>query len=86
MSNPGGVSNGTTGRLLLEWMRLLGWHIELEDEGLEGVAEHLTEHGERLVVRARATEQADLAGLLFERALAALEASRVRAQLGAAAA
>jgi hypothetical protein len=67
-------------------MRLLGWRIELEDEGLEGVAEHLTDHGERLVVRARATEQADLAGLLFERALAALEASRTRAEPGAAAA
>jgi hypothetical protein len=65
-------------------MRLLGWQICIEDEGLEGVAEHLTGHGERLVVRARAAEQAELAGLLFERALAAFEASRARAELRAA--
>lgn len=79
-------SNGKAGGLLLDWMRLLGWQIELSDEGLEGVAEHMTAGGEHLVVRARATDQAELSGLLFERAMAALEASRARAELDAAAA
>jgi hypothetical protein len=78
-----GVAAGT---LLLEWMRLLGWQIRLEQDGLEGVAEHLTEHGERLVVRARAEQASELAGALFERALASLEASRARLDSTAAAA
>jgi hypothetical protein len=80
------VRGGEAGNLLLDWMRLLGWQIRLEQDGLEGVAEHMTDQGERLVVRVRAEQPSELAGVLFERALASLEASRARLDSAAAAA
>ena len=81
------VQAGTAGGgLLIEWLRLIGWKVRLEGDGVEAVAEHLTQCGERLVVRVRAAEQSELAGLLFERAMASLEASRARSNLRAEAA
>jgi hypothetical protein len=59
------------GQLMLAWMRLLGWKLEI-DAG-HAVGEHVTEAGERLVVRAHGESTAELACSLFEQAMAALE-------------
>ena len=62
---------------LVRWLSLLGWRVSLaEGDRVEAVAEHVTDQGVVLHVEASAESTADAGWLLFERAVAALEAQR----------
>jgi hypothetical protein len=66
------------GKLLVSWLRLLGWVVVVEER--EGrwiaLARHERAAGEALEVRATAPTHAELAWNLFERALRTLERRR----------
>jgi hypothetical protein len=61
------------GVLLLNWLRLLGWRVDIDRDGDEwiGRARHITPTGEELFVGACAESQRELVSELFCRALSA---------------
>jgi len=70
------ISAERDGSLLLGWLGLLGWSIELEDGGDRwvGTARHLVESGDDITVSAAAESRSALAWQLFRGALCGLEA------------
>jgi hypothetical protein len=62
------------GALLVGWLRLLGWRIDIEREGDEwtGVARRFDGYGEEHVVAAVAQSHGDLVSELFNSALCGL--------------
>ena len=62
------------GEILLGWLNLIGWRVEIEHEGelMVGVATHRTPVA-TLSVRGCARNQSELVGRLFEQAMRLLE-------------
>jgi len=69
------------GALLLNWLRLLGWRIEIECAAHEwsGVAMHVDAVGKEFVVGAFAESERDLVSQLFCRALSVQSAQKLAA-------
>ena len=73
------------GIILLDWLRLLGWGVEIEheDDTWVGVARHVEGHGAELRVGACANGLSKLAWQLFIGAMEQLEGGRDRFLHGA---
>jgi hypothetical protein len=72
--------------ILLLWLNLLGWQIEIEREGgnVVGVARHLTADGSSVRVGGCARTRDELAFLLFQAAMKIVEARSQKPRLLAA--
>jgi hypothetical protein len=83
---PSSSQNGKS--VLILWLNLLGWQVDLERDGdnLVGVARHCAADGSTIRVAGSAPTREELAFQLFEAALKVVEArgARVRRPLLAA--
>jgi hypothetical protein len=75
------VSNSQNGKsILLVWLTMLGWQVEVEQDGdtLVGVARHCTADGSTVRIGGRAASIDELAFRLFEAAMRIVETRRKR--------
>jgi len=70
------------GTLLVGWLRLLGWSVEIdrEDDGWVGLARKAGAHGDDVRIAATAESHGALAWQLFSGALSGLERERTLAR------
>jgi hypothetical protein len=72
------VSSRSGQSILLLWLNLLGWQVEVERDGdnVVGVARHVTPDGESVRVGGCARTRDELAFQLFQAAMKIVEAGR----------
>jgi hypothetical protein len=65
------VTSGRDGALLLGWLRLLGWHIDVEYQGgaWRGIARRFDGHGREHCIDRSAETHGELASELYYSAL-----------------